>query len=177
MPFVTLHMSAIAGSGIIPIDMFKIIAESKDYPKTIKEIIRLINQINVYGYDLLSGLRNSAKISPSKKLSELFSGMATTLGSGGNLTNYLKDRAERFLFDYTLLRQRYNKLNETFMNIYISVVIAAPMILMLMLIMIGMTGFASGWGVETMSIIVILIVIIINFLFMAFLQIKQGRLS
>ena len=173
LPFVTMHMSAIAGSGIEPSQIFKIIALGKDYPYTKSEIKKVINQVNIYGYDLVSALKNSAKSTSSLKLSELFNGMATSISTGGSLTDFLNQRTETLLFDYKLEREKATKSAETFMDIYISVVIAAPMIMMLLLVLISVGPISIGLSTGALTIIIISIVALINVAFLAFLHLKQ----
>ena len=173
LPFAVIHMSAISGSGIEPSEIFKIIGFSKEYPYLRREMRKVLNQINLYGYDLLTALTNVSKSSPSAKLSELFSGLATTIGSGGGLQEYFERRAESLLIDYRLEREKYTKVAETFMDIYISVVIAAPMILMLLLVMMSITGFQSGFTTQQITLLIIGVIAIINTLFLVFLEAKQ----
>ncbi|MBS3091267.1 type II secretion system F family protein [Candidatus Pacearchaeota archaeon] len=173
LPFATIHMSAISGSGIAPTEIFRIIGISKEYPYMGKEIRKVLNQINLYGYDLVTALTNVSKITPSSKLSELFSGLTTTISSGGGLQGFFEKRAETLLTDYRLERERYTHVAETFMDIYITVVVAAPMILMLLLIMIYMTGFAISFTPQQMTLIMIGIIGLINILFIGLLQSKQ----
>jgi len=173
IPFVAIHMSAIAGSGIEPSQIFRIIAMNEEYKYTGEELKKVINQVNVYGYDLINALKNTAKNTSSKKLSELLSGLATTIYSGGNLTRFLDKRAESLLFDYRLEREKYSKMAETFMDIYISIIIAAPMIMMMLIILVSITGFNVGMSVPTLAIVIVMVIALINVLFLVFLQIKQ----
>jgi flagellar protein FlaJ len=173
LPFAVIHMSAISGSGIEPVEIFKIITVSKDYPFLRREIRKVLNQINLYGYDLVTALNNVMKNSPSQRLSELFAGLSTTISSGGSLTEFFQKRSETLLIDYRLEREKYTKVAETFMDIYISVVIAAPMILMLLLIMISISGFQIPFTPGEMTIMIILAIAIINAMFIGVLQLKQ----
>jgi len=173
LPFAVIHMSAISGSGIEPVEIFKIITISKDYPFLRREIRKVLNQINLYGYDLVTALNNVMKNSPSPRLSELFAGLSTTISSGGSLTEFFQKRAETLLIDYRLEREKYTKVAETFMDIYISVVIAAPMILMLLLIMISISGFQVPFSPGQMTTMIILAIAVINALFIGVLQLKQ----
>ncbi|MFW6272505.1 MAG: hypothetical protein ACOC2U_01840, partial [bacterium] len=61
LPFATINMAAISGSMIDPSQIFKIIIATKEYPELQKEFTKLMNQINIYGYDFVSSLRNSAE--------------------------------------------------------------------------------------------------------------------
>ena len=173
LPFATIHMSAISGSMIEPSKIFSIIISTNEYPYLEKEFIRLLNEINVYGLDLISALRNSAFNSPSKKLSELFNGLATTITSGGNLPEFFDKRSQTLLLDYKLEREKYTRTAETFMDIYISVVIAAPMILMLLLMMIKISGLGISLSTGMITLIMGLGVSVINIIFLTFLHLKQ----
>jgi pilus assembly protein TadC len=173
LPFVAIHMSAVAGSGIEPTQIFKIIAFGEEYPATKKELKKIINQVNVYGYDLITALKNTARETSSRKLSELLNGIATTISSGGSLSEFLDKRAETLLFDYRLERERYTKSAETFMDIYISIVIAAPMIMTLLLVLIAVSGISIGLSLQSLTVVIISIVALINILFLVFLHLSQ----
>ncbi|MFH1607845.1 MAG: type II secretion system F family protein [archaeon] len=173
LPFATINMSAISGSMIDPSKIFSIIISTKEYPCLEKEFTKLINEINIYGYDLVSALRSIAFNSPSKKLSELFNGLATTITSGGDLREFFEKRSQSLLFEYKLEREKYTKSAETFMDIYISVVIAAPMILMLLVIMMKISGLGISLSTSIITLMMILGVSLINFVFLTFLHLKQ----
>lgn len=175
LPFAVIHMSAISGSGIEPSEIFKIIGRSEEYVYLGKEIRKVVNQINLYGYDLVTALNNVAKSSPSTKLAELFSGLATTINSGGSLADFFEKRAETLLISYRLEREKFTKVAETFMDIYISVVIAAPMILMLLLVMIQISNIQIGFTTNQIALLIIFAIAILNIFFISFLHIKQPR--
>ncbi|MEN7982292.1 MAG: type II secretion system F family protein [Nanoarchaeota archaeon] len=174
LPFAAIHMSSIAGSMIDPSKIFSIILTTKEYPNIEKEFIKLLNEINLLGYDLVTALRNSAINCPSKKLSELFNGIATTINSGGNLAEFFSKRAESLLFEYRIEREKRTRSAETFMDIYISVVIAAPMILMLLLMMMKISGLGIQLSTSMITLIMVLGVTIINIGFLTFLHLKQS---
>ncbi|MBU1988622.1 MAG: type II secretion system F family protein, partial [Nanoarchaeota archaeon] len=173
LPFAVIHMSAISGSGIEPSEIFRIIGLSKEYPYLRREIRKILNQINLYGYDLTTALNNSSKTAPSEKLSELLSGLSTTITSGANLSEFFEKRAESLLLSYRLERQKYTKLVETFLDIYISIVIAAPMIFLLLLIMMTISGINIGLGPFQISLLAVFIISLLNAVFLVFLQIRQ----
>ncbi|MFA4960878.1 MAG: type II secretion system F family protein [Candidatus Pacearchaeota archaeon] len=174
LPFATIHMAAIAGSDIEPTKIFKIISKSKDYPNTGIEIRKVTTQTDVYGYDLVTSLKNVASRTSNKKLSELFSGLATNISSGGELKNYLEKKAENFLLDYQLERQKYSDLAGTFMDIYISILITAPLVLMMMFIVMNVAGMGiAGMGIEVLLFISVGAIVVINIIFIAVLNVKQ----
>ena len=173
LPFAAIHMAAISGSMINPIKVFSIIASTKEYPNLEKEFNKLLNEINIYGYDLVSALKDIASNSPSQKLAELFNGLATTITSGGSMYDFFEKRSQTLLFDYKLEKEKATKSAETFMDIYISIVIAAPMILMLLLMMMKISGLGVSLSTSMITGLVVGGVSLINIFFIAFLQIKQ----
>jgi hypothetical protein len=173
LPFAMIHMSAISGSMIDPIKIFSIIGTTKEYPHLEKEFNKLLNEINVYGYDLVTALKDLAIDSPSQRLADFFNGLATTITSGGSLFDYFGERAQSLLFDYKLEKEKSTKSAETFMDIYISVVIAAPMVLMLLLMMMKVSGLGISLSTSMISFLVAGGVSMINVLFLSFLQVKQ----
>jgi len=173
LPFVAIHMAAISGSGIEPSQIFKIISMGEEYKYTKKEIKKIINQINLYGYDLVTALKNTAIGTSSKKFAELLNGIATTISGGGSLSEFLDKRADTLLFEYKLERERYTKSAETFMDIYISIVIAAPMIMTLLLILIAVSGIGIGMSLSALTVVIISIISLINMIFLVYLHLSQ----
>lgn len=173
LPFATINMAAISGSMIDPTKMFQIIISTGEYPYLEKEFTKLLNSVNVLGQDFVTALKNSAFNTASKKLGELYGGLATTINSGGDLPKFFEERAQSMLFEYTLEREKNTKTAETFMDIYISVVIAAPMILMLLLMMMRISGLGIQLSTSAITLIMILGVVGINAVFLTFLHIKQ----
>lgn len=173
LPFATINMAAISGSMIEPSQIFKIIIATGEYSELKKEFTKLMNQINIYGYDFVSALRNSAENTPSEKLAELYEGLATTITSGGDLSAFFDKRSENLLFEHKMQREKSTKTAETFMDIYISVVIAAPMVLMLVLMMMKISGLGVSLSTQMITIIMVLGIVGINIGFLVFLHLKQ----
>jgi Flp pilus assembly protein TadB len=173
LPFAVIHMSSIAGSGIEPSRIFKILAMSTEYPAISKEIRKIINYVNLYGYDLITSLRAVAKTTSSEKLSELLNGIATNISGGGSLSDYLGKKAEDTLLDYKLERKKYSNIAETSMDIYIGILIAAPLIFMVLLIVMNVTGMGFGMSMQTLSYLIVAGISLINIAFLLFLQFRQ----
>lgn len=173
LPFVVIHMSSIAGSGVEPSRIFRILALSAEYPAVSKEIMKIINYVNLYGYDLVTALKNVAKTTSSEKLAELFNGIATNISGGGSLRDYLDKKAADTLLDYKLERKKYSNIAETSMDIYIGILIAAPLIFMVLLIVMNVTGMSLGLSMQMLSYLIVAGIALINIAFLIFLQFRQ----
>jgi flagellar protein FlaJ len=174
LPFATIHMAAIAGSNIEPTKLFKIIANSKEYPHMAVEIKKVIVQTEIYGYDLVTSLKNVASRTSNRVLAELFTGLATNIATGGGLKNFLEKKSETYLLDYKLEREKYSDLAGTFMDVYISILIAAPLVLMMMLIVMNVANLgSSGLSLNTLLALSIGGIAIVNVIFLFILNAKQ----
>jgi len=167
-------MAAIAGSDIEPTKIFEMVAKAQDYPNVGKEIQKILVQVQIYGYDLVTSLKNVAGRTPNKRLSELFSGLATNIATGGHLKTYLEKKAENFLIDYRLERQEYSALAGTFMDVYISILIAAPLVLMMLFIVMNVAGLSlGGLGINALLILSVFGIVVVNIIFLVVLNMKQ----
>ena len=173
LPFAVIHMGSIAGSGIEPVQIFKIVAMGNEYPFAGQEFRKILNQINLYGYDLSTALRNVSLSTPSVRLAELLNGISVTINVGGDINKFFEKRAESLLLEYRLEREKGIKSAETFMDLYISVVIATPMILLMLMVIIAVSRVQTGFNPGQLNIAIIGIVAIVNILFLAFLHMKQ----
>lgn len=174
LPFATAHMAAIASSKVTPAKIFSIMALTKEYPAFGAEVRKIVNQINIYGYDLTTALRNVAKTTSSRKLADLFNGIATTITTGGNLPLYLNEKSKNLLLDYRLSRERYTNVIGMYSDIYTALLIAAPLIFMLILAIMSVLGTTFlAMDATAVANIGIVIIAILNILFLVFLRFTQ----
>lgn len=175
LPFVVIHMAAIAGSGAHPISMFKLILSSKEYPAMQTEIKKIVNYVNLFGYDLVGALKSVAVTTPLKDFNELLNGMATTIETGGSLKSYLEAKSKDLMGSYRLDRKKYLESLGTYSDVYTGILIAAPLLFFVALAIIQMLGGnIGGITVSTLAIIGTYVVIpLLNVGFMIFLNITQ----
>ncbi len=178
LPFALVHMSAVAGSGAQPISIFQLIADSEDYPELRKEIKKVLNYVNLFGYNLTTALKNVALTTPSPEFKELLNGMVSTIETGGDLKEYLKDKAEEALNTYKLDRKKQIEALATYSEIYTAILIAAPLLLLVTLaIMNSIGGSFGGLSATTIGWISIVGALpLLNVGFMIFISTSQKGL-
>ena len=175
LPFATIHMAAVAGSGAQPIAMFRLLLKSGEYKGLESEIKKIVNLVNLFGYDLSTALKNVSLRTPSRRLKELLTGIASTIESGGSLKSYLKSVANESMATYRLERKKYVESLATYSDIYTGVLIAAPLLFIVALTIINMVGGQIG-GLEVSTIAwggTLIVLPIVNILFYLFLNITQ----
>jgi len=152
LPFVIIHMSAVAGSGANPIAMFNLIFGSGEYKGLEGEIKKIINYVNLFGYNLSTALRTVSLTTPSAEFKELLLGLVTTIESGGNMKNYLTAKADEAMTNYKLERKKYVEALSTYADVYTGILIAAPLLFFVTLAIIEMLGGAiMGMSVKMIA--------------------------
>lgn len=172
LPFVIIHMAAVAGSGAQPISMFNLILSSEEYKGLEAEIKKIVNYVNLFGYDLSTALRAVASTTPSPDFRELLNGIVSTVETGGSLKAYLKEKAADAMTTYGLERKKYVETLSTYSDIYTGVLIAAPLLFIVTLAIINVLGGRIGpLSVRTLATFgIFLIIPFLNIAFILFLN-------
>ncbi len=175
LPFGIGHLEAIASAGISPSLMFKLISASKDYGELSKEFEKVNEYITFFGYDLLTAVREVMKNTPSIKLKEFFSGLISTTNAGGDIAEYLSQRAKAELNEFEIHRQKYVEAMTLYSEVYTGLMVAGPLVLIIALVLVSILGGTIA-GLEINTIIFIgtyILIPLLNILFIVFLQIAQ----
>ncbi|MBU0461655.1 MAG: type II secretion system F family protein, partial [Nanoarchaeota archaeon] len=175
MPFAVNHMAAVASSGVPPTKMFKLISESEEYKEIAVECEKIVNYIEIFGYDVLTAIKSVAVTTPSPAFKEFFNGMVSTTQSGGDVKSYLAQKADEAMLAYRLERKKYTETIATYSDIYTGILIAAPLFFVAALSLVSMLGGTVG-GTNVNTIIVVgtyLVIPLLNVAFIAFLKFTQ----
>jgi len=178
LPFAIIHMSAIVSSGAPPITMFDLLLKSKEYGSLAGEIKRIMNYVNLFGYDLNTALKVVAKTTPSKEFAELLNGIVATVESGGDLKEYLKGKADDTMTAYKLERRKFNQVIETLSDVYTGVMITAPLLFVIVLALINAVG-GNVYGVTAVTLATLgtyVVIPILNIMFILFVSVTQPEL-
>jgi flagellar protein FlaJ len=175
LPFAISHMGSIASSGIPPQAVFKLLSEFKEYDVLAEEMKKITRNIEVFGLDPMTALREVAKRTPSDRFKQLLQGLTTTMEGGGDMKTYLKNAGEQSLFTWRMKRQKYLEQLSTYAEFYTGILIASPLFLISLFSIMNMIqpqlgGFEIS---ELMKISVYLIIPALNLGFLLFLHMTQ----
>lgn len=131
--FALIHMSAVASSGATPMKIFKLLVDSNEYKHLQTELERILNYVNVFGYNLTTSLKAVAMTTPAPDLRELLFGLASTIETGGGIREYLKSKSEDALSRYKIDQKKYLEVIATYSEIYTGILIAAPLLFLVTL--------------------------------------------
>ena len=147
LPFAILHMAAVAGSGARLIDIFGMLLQSNEYKALSGEIKRIMNYVNLFGYNLTTALKSVAGTTPNEGFKELLNGMVGSVESGGSIKTFLKSKAADTMTRYRLERQKYVETLSMYSDIYTALLIAAPLLFVIVLVLVSIVGSKLG-GLE-----------------------------
>ncbi len=152
LPFVVIHMGALVESGLPPYQMFKLISTFEEYGEIAKEFKKIVRNIEQFGLDPLTAIKEVASRCPSDELQQLLMGFVTTVESGGNIKLYLKTVGEQTLFDYRKRRERYIRTLDMLSEIYTGIIISAPLFMVAMFAIMNMVQpTIGGWTIKDLT--------------------------
>jgi flagellar protein FlaJ len=148
LPYVASHMSILAAAGIPPTRMFKLMEDSRTTPQVSSDANEIMREVEILGNDIITALETERDRSPSNVFADVLEGMVATIRSGGDMKKYLLD-ATRTIMDLRRLaaRQLIESLS-VFSEIYISLMIVFPLLIIVMFSVMAVIGGGLG-GLST----------------------------
>jgi len=171
LPFVLTHMGAVAESGIPPYVIFKLISEFKEYGELSKETGKIVRNIDSFGIDPLTSIKEVADHTPSDSFKQILMGFVTTTEAGGNIKTFLKTVGDQALFEWRMKREKFLQQLSTIAEFYTGILIAAPLfIISLFAVMNMIQPTIAGFGIfDLMEMSIYIIVPFVNIAFLMFL--------
>lgn len=140
LPFTTGYMAILAGADMSPDHIFRSLAQIGAPLAVSDEARNIVRDVELFGFDMLSALESASSRTPSSRFKGLLEGFIATVHSGGSLGKYLTDKSRQFM---KLRRIALNRLSDTFgvlAEFYVTVLVAGPLILVVMLSVMAMLG-------------------------------------
>lgn len=144
LPYTLSFMSVLSTAGVPPRRIFGNLAnlEQEGRVGLGGEAVTMYRDMEIMGDDMITVLRNVADRKCSALFSTSLEGMISTIRSGGDFTNFLKEEAKSLM---RLRRSIMKEILESLVMIsemYIALMVAFPLILIVMLVV--MSSIAGG---------------------------------
>ena len=143
LPYAINYMSAMSGAGVLPVDLFRSLAQNDIYGEVSVEMSYLVRDIEILGHNLVTGLKNLAATTPSATLQDFSQGAVTIVTSGGELEKYFMLKTEQYVIEN---RQRQKEFLETLGLLgetYVTAFVAGPLFLIIMISVMSIMGSSS----------------------------------
>lgn len=173
LPFATMYMSTLAGTGTSIPELFKILGtQSEEYGEIANEAEKISRDIETFGMDVNEALEKAAKRTPSKDFKELIWGLNHTISSGGSLRSFLHERSDTLMNDYQRRVESFAEQLSLLVEMYITVVIVGSIVFTSMSVV--MSSFTSASGENIVLIQIVAIFFGLPFISGVFILIVQG---
>ena len=131
-----------------------------------------MNYVNIFGSNLSAALKAVAGSTPSPELRELFHGMISTIETGGDMRNYLRDKSEDSLVKFRLNQRKRIETVATYSEVYTGFLIAGPLLFVVTFaILEKVSPVIGGVPIGTLATLGTFVLLpFLNILFILFLE-------
>lgn len=144
LPFTAGYMAILAGAGVSPERMLRSLAQIDVSLAVSQEAKTITRDVELFGYDIMSALEASSKRTPSERFRELMEGFIATIHSGGSLVKYFSERSRHYMRLEKIAMRRLSDTLGVLSEFYVTLLVAGPLILVVMLAVMAMLGGGSG---------------------------------
>jgi archaeal flagellar protein FlaJ len=145
MPFLTGYMSILASAGVPPERMFQSIA-NLDVPLTASiEAKDIVQDVNLFGLDIVSALQKTSAKTPSEKLQNVLQGVISTIHTGSNLGGFLRTRFKTAMRLKRLSLKKYSDNLAMLSELYVALLLTGPLLLAIMVSIMSVMGGGIGF--------------------------------
>lgn len=154
--YALMHMATLAGTGVSPLVLFRAISRFGEYGEISRECAFIVRDVEVFGKDLYTAIMDAARYSPSKVWAEILWGIVSTLRSGGNLREYLSEKAHQLMELHEREEMRAIETLDLLTEIFMVLFVLAPVVGAVMVVFMGMVG-GNVFGVDARSVLTLLV--------------------
>lgn len=108
------------------------------YGETARELRVTVKDLDLFGTDLISGLRRTADRTPSDELEDFMENLGSVLRSGRSIPSFLEEQYEYFEDEEAAQQEQFLELLGTLAEAYVTVFVAGPLFLITILVVIGL---------------------------------------
>jgi flagellar protein FlaJ len=166
MSFVSTLASADVNIDVI----FKELAKQPMYGEIQKEAQWITRDVDLLGKDILNAIRDAALRTPSMKFQDFLQGVVTTTLSGGHIKPYFVMKTEQFQKEAKMDSKRNMETLGMMAESFVTVVVAMPLFLIVMMSMMGMLGSGGADSLTALYLIVYAMIPVSQIAFIVVLQ-------
>jgi len=140
LPHAIVYMYALSHGGMNFIEVLRSIADEEDYGEVADEFDMVIRDMELFGNDLYTALRNARNLTPSSNFEQFLDDLLSVLDSGGDVTAFLDDESGVYMEEAMEEQENFLETLSMLSEIFIAAFVAAPLLLIVTLIVISFLG-------------------------------------
>ena len=141
LPHAIIYMYALSHGGMNSFEVIKELAQAEDvYGEVSEEFDMVVRDVELFGNDLFSALRDARSITPSENLEQFVDDMISVLDSGSDFSTFLEDEAGTYMDQARDEQESFLGTLAILSEIFIVAFVAAPLLLIVTLLVISIVG-------------------------------------
>ncbi|MCK4476074.1 MAG: type II secretion system F family protein [Methanophagales archaeon] len=141
LPNAVSFMYALSKGGMNLIDIFKSLSEHADiYGEAAKEITVIVKDIEFFGHDLQTALRNISGTTPSEKFRDFAEGLISVIAAGGSVATYFSTKSHQYQSEATQEQKTFLEMLGMIGEMYVTALVAGPLFLIVTVVVMSMMG-------------------------------------
>ena len=141
LPHAIIYMYALSHGGMNSFEVMKELAEAEDvYGEVSEEFDTVVRDVELFGNDLFSALRDARSITPSENFEQFVDDMISVLDSGSDFSTFLEDEASTYMDQAQDEQESFLDTLAILSEIFIVAFVAAPLLLIVTLLVISIVG-------------------------------------
>ncbi len=147
----TVNMLLGMARGGVPLSAsFRFIAENRHiFDEASREFGKIVELMDVFGYDMQSAMRYVSQTTPSEKFSNFLENFLNVVESGGNIVEYLKLKSEQLFEEREKYHALFFETLQLIAEIYLAMFIITPLFFLTVLVVFQILqgGILAGYKV------------------------------
>lgn len=153
LPYIANFLTLLSSSNVPPSVIFESVTRIDTLKEARLEFTNIIRDIEIFGYDLLTSILDNAKLTPNDSFRELLIGYVATIKTGGNPTEYLKITSDAITKERMSRRYAMLESLSAMAEIYIMLLVAAPLLFVVLFVTLGMIGSGTVGGMSMATLL------------------------
>ncbi|WMW25677.1 type II secretion system F family protein [Methanolobus sediminis] len=143
LPYAVNYMSAMSGAGVLPVDLFRSLANNDIYGEMAVECRYLVRDLEILGKDLVTAMKNLSVTTPSTALQDFMQGAITVVASGGQLEPYFEIKTEQYIMENRQNQKEFLETLGLLGETYVTAFVAGPLFLVVVISIMSIMGSAQ----------------------------------
>jgi flagellar protein FlaJ len=141
LPHAIVYMYALSHGGMNTFEVIRELAEADEvYGEVANEFDMVVRDVELFGNDLFTALRDARNLTPSENLEQFVDDMISVLDSGSDFATFLEDEAETYMDQARDEQDSFLGTLSILSEIFVVAFVAAPLFLIVTLLVISLLG-------------------------------------
>lgn len=132
LPYAINYVTSMSTAGITPAEVFRLLGDSPIYGESSVEARYIAREIDIFGRDLIDALRLVSSSTPSKRMKEFLQGAMASISSGGNLTDYFRNKADQYALENRQTQKMFLDTLALISESYVTAMVAGTLFLIIL---------------------------------------------